>query len=209
MEWQEYLREKLAGKFFIRYAILGFLLTLWVLKHEGGKIWHSLRKEKKSIFWQSIKLLFFFALLHFALKLILGWAAPSDWPSVKSEKINTQISFITNSKGNLGQLAQIFLGMCILAPIVEEFIFRYFIFQIFGRKNPFSYLFSYLTFILAHYHRGENILLLFAQYSVATWGFIYIYQKSNWKLLSPILLHSLVNFLFIVIVLINPACFLV
>src|SRR5438876_6722356 len=94
--------------------------------------------------------------------------------------------------------------MCALAPIVEEGIFRYFIFQIFGRKNPLSYLFSFSTFILAHYHRGENILLLFFQYSVVTLGFIYIYKKSGWKLLSPILLHSLVNLLFIVMVLISP-----
>jgi membrane protease YdiL (CAAX protease family) len=88
--------------------------------------------------------------------------------------------------------------MCVLAPIVEEGIFRYFIFQTFGRKNLLSYLISFFTFILAHYHRGENILLLFLQYSVATMAFIYIYKKSGWKLLSPILLHSLTNFLFII-----------
>ena len=94
--------------------------------------------------------------------------------------------------------------MCVLAPIVEECIFRYFIFRIFGKKNPLAYLCSFFTFILAHYHQGENVFLLFFQYSVATLGFIYIYKKSGWKLLSPILLHSLVNLLFIVMVMINP-----
>ena len=205
MEWKEYVSEKLAGKFFIRYAILCFLITFWVFQQEGKKIWHSLRKEKKKIFWQTIKLLFFFALIHFVLKLVLGWVTPSSWSSIKSEKINTQIKVITNSKNNWWHLTQIFLGMCVLAPIVEECIFRYFIFKIFGKKNPVAYLCSFFTFILAHYHQGENVLILFFQYSVATLGFIYIYKKSGWKLLPPILLHSLVNLLFIIIVMINPS----
>ena len=176
MEWEKYVSEKLAGKFFIRYAILCFLLTLWVFKREGKKIWYSLRQEKKQIFWQTIKLLCFFTLIHFALKLVLGWVVPSS-SNIKSEKINTQISVITNSKNNWRHLAQIFFGMCVLAPIVEECIFRYFIFRIFGKENPLAYLCSFFTFILAHYHQGENILLLFFQYSVATLGFIYIFIK--------------------------------
>jgi membrane protease YdiL (CAAX protease family) len=175
MKWEQYVNKKLAGKFFIRYAIVCFLMTCWVLHQERKKIWYSLQKEKKKIFWQTIKLLFFFALIHFALKLVTGWM--TSWPNLKSEKINTQIEVITNSKDNWWHLTQIFLGMCILAPIVEECIFRYFVFKIFGWKNPFSYLVSFFTFILAHYHRGENIPILFLQYSMATLGFIYIYKK--------------------------------
>lgn len=209
MELEKYVSEKLTGKFFIRYAVLCFLITFWVFKQEGKKIWYSLRKEKKKLFWQAIKFLFFLVLIHFALKLVLGWVVSSSLPNIKSGRINTHISIITDSKWKWGKLAQIFLGLCVLAPLVEEGIFRYFIFRIFGKKNPFAYLCSFFTFILVHYHRRENILLLFLQYAVATWGFIYIYKKSGWKLLSPILLHSLVNFLFILIVLINPSCSLV
>jgi membrane protease YdiL (CAAX protease family) len=104
---------------------------------------------------------------------------PSSWSNIKSGRINTHISIITYSKGNWGKLAQIFLGLCVLAPLVEECIFRYFIFKIFGKKNPLAYFCSFFTFILVHYHWGENILLLFFQYSVATLGFIYIYKKSG------------------------------
>ena len=204
MKWEQYVSEKLAGKFFIRYAILCFLITCWVLQREGKKVWYSFRKRKKEKFWQGIKLLFLFALIHFALKLVAGWM--TSWTNLKSEKINTQIEVITNSKNNWWHLVQIFFGMCVLAPIVEECIFRYFVFKIFGWKNPLSYLVSFFSFIWVHYHRGENIPLLFCQYSVATLGFIYIYKKSGWKLLSPILLHSLVNLLFIVIVVIAPTC---
>lgn len=207
MKWEQYVSEKLTGKFFIRYAILCCLITYWVFQWEGKKIWHSLRKEKKKLFCQAIKLLFLFALIHFAFKLVVGWM--TSWANLKSEKINTQIEVITNSKNHGWHLAQIFFGMCVLAPIVEECIFRYFVFKIFGRKNPFSYLFSFFAFVLAHYHRGENIPILFLQYSVATCAFIYIYKKSGWKLLPPILLHSLVNLLFITITLAAPICSLI
>jgi membrane protease YdiL (CAAX protease family) len=172
MKWEQYFNKKLAGKFFIRYAIVCFLMTCWALCQERKKIWYSLQKEKKKIFWQTIKLLFFFALIHFALKLVTRWM--TSWPNLKSEKINTQIEVITNSKDNWWHLIQIFFGMCVLAPIVEECIFRYSVFKIFGWKNSLSYLVSFFTFILAHYHRGENIPILFLQYSMATLGFIYI-----------------------------------
>jgi len=97
-----------------------------------------------------------------------------------------------------------FFVICILAPIVEESIFRYFIFRILGKNNYFSYFISFFTFILVHYHRGENFLLTFFQYLIPNLGFIYIYKKSSWKLLSPILFHALVNLFLIIIVLINP-----
>jgi hypothetical protein len=38
MEWEQQISEKLAGKFFIRYAILCFLMTSWVFQREGKKI---------------------------------------------------------------------------------------------------------------------------------------------------------------------------
>src|SRR5947208_11649405 len=109
MELERYVGEKLAGKFFIRYAVLCLLITCWVFQQEGKKIWYSLREEKKKIFWQTIKLLFFLTLIHFALKLVLGWMAPSSWSNIRSGRINTHISIITDSKGNWGKLVQIFL----------------------------------------------------------------------------------------------------
>jgi len=65
------------------------------------------------------------------------------------------------------------LGSCLFAPIIEECLYRFFVFEILGKNNPFSYLLSYFTFILAHWQiRGENFAALFIQYSVATIGFI-------------------------------------
>jgi Type II CAAX prenyl endopeptidase Rce1-like len=44
-----------------------------------------------------------------------------------------------------------FISMVIVAPLGEEAVFRYLIFEIFGKKNPFSYLFSGLGFIFFHW----------------------------------------------------------
>lgn len=208
MMWESWIESKLLGKYFLRYALVGFLIFLWVLKREKKEIWYSLKKEKKQLFWQVLKLLLFSAFIHFALKYLFSLIAPSRI-SNKAEKINTLIKIISDSKENFWIIPQAIFGLCVLAPIFEECIFRHFIFTIFGKKSPFSYLFSFFTFILAHYHHGENITILFLQYSVASFAIIYIYKKSNWKLLAPILLHSLINLLFISLTLINSNSFLI
>jgi len=43
------------------------------------------------------------------------------------------------------------LVSCVVAPLVEECVFRYFIFEILGKNNPFSYFASYLTFTFSHW----------------------------------------------------------
>jgi len=179
-------------------SFLSVLLVGWVIKQERKRIWYSLVHEKWKIFRQALYFLFFLAIIHFILKSIFPY---------KAECIKYGIAIFKNDKNSWYWLL---LGGCILAPLAEECIFRYFIFKIFGRKNPLSYLFSFSTFIFYHYWwTGENMAVLFLQYCVASFGLIYIYKKSNWNLLSPILLHSLINLLFIGILFINPDCFLI
>jgi len=182
-------------------AFLCFLLVCLVIKKEGKRIYHSLAKEKLKILWQVISLLFFLAIIHFILKYFFPY---------KAEKIKELIFAIDTNKNNFWRLSRIFFGLCIFAPIIEEIVYRYFVFNIFGKKNPLSYLLSFLAFILAHYcWHGESISILFLQYSLASFGLIYIYKKSNWNLLAPILLHLLINLLFIGITVINPNCSLI
>jgi membrane protease YdiL (CAAX protease family) len=67
----------------------------------------------------------------------------------------------------------VIFGSCLVAPIIEECLYRFFIFEVLGKRNIFSYLLSYFTFILAHWQiSGDNFVSLFAQYSVAAIGFI-------------------------------------
>lgn len=182
-------------------AFLCFLLLCLVIKKEGKKIYHSLAKEKLKIFWQVVCLLFFLTIIHFALKYFFPYQA---------DKIKELVVAIDINRSSFWRLVRIFFGLCVFAPIIEECVYRYLVFNIFGKKNPISYLISFSVFILAHYcWRGESIRVLFLQYSLASFGLIYIYKKSNWNLLAPILLHSLVNLLFITIVIINPTCSLI
>ena len=177
-------------------SFLSILLVVWVIKQERKKIWYSLTQEKWKIFRQAFIFLFFLAIIHFILKSIFPY---------KSECIKRGIAIFKN-----GPWFWLFFGGCILAPLAEECIFRYFIFQIFGKKNLFPYLLSFSTFIFYHYWwTGENMAVLFLQYCVASFGLIYIYKKSNWNLLSPILLHSLINLLFVGMLFINPDCRLI
>jgi len=179
-----------------------FLLVCLVIKKQWRRIYYSLNKEKAKIFYQTISFLSIITIIHFVLKFF----SPFD----KAEKIQDLISVINSNKKNYWNLIRIIFGLCVLAPIVEEFVYRYLVFNIFGKKNIFPYLISFFTFIFGHYcWRGESIRALFLQYSVASFGLIYIYKKSNWNILSPILFHSFINIIFIALTLINPNSFLI
>ena len=202
MENWEKIKE-LAGRHLYplrKWWWIAILIVYWAFRCQGKRIWFSLRKEKKKIFrWTGIFLLLM-ALVHFLIKWLLSF---SHLP-LRAKLIERSVQLINEAKNFWGLLPIIFVS-CVLAPIIEECLYRFFIFEILGKNNPFSYLLSYFTFILAHWQvRGENFVSLFIQYSVATIGFIWIYQKSNWNLIYPIILHSLVNVVFIGITLINP-----
>jgi membrane protease YdiL (CAAX protease family) len=118
------------------------LLVCLIIKKEGKRIYYSLAKEKLKIFWQVVYLLFFLAVIHFVLKYFFPYQA---------DKIKELTVAIDTNKNSFWRLTRIFFGLCIFAPIIEECIYRYFVFNIFGKKNPLSYLISFLAFILAHY----------------------------------------------------------
>ena len=177
------------------------LVVYWAFHCQGKQIWFSLRKEKKKIFQQVSIFLLTMTLVHFLVKLI--FVSLSHLPP-RAQLIEKLIQQITEARTFWGYLPVIF-GSCLVAPIIEECLYRFFIFKILGKNNPFSCLLSYFAFVLTHWQlKGDNLVSLFIQYSVAAVGFIWIYKKSNWNLIYPIILHSLVNVVFISIVLINP-----
>lgn len=196
---QSYFRNNLLRIFSLQ-IFLCFLLIFWVFREEWGGIYHSLAEEKVKILRQLVFYLSVFSIIHLFLKLFI---------SDKAEKIQ-ELIFAINANRNNFDLVRIIFGLCIIAPIVEECIYRWFVFKVFGKKNIFSYLISFFAFIFAHYcWRGESIRTLFLQYSAASFVLIYIYKESDWNLLPAIFLHSLINLLFIIITLISPTLFLI
>jgi len=90
-----------------------------------------------------------------------------------------------------------FIFVVIAAPIIEEAVFRYLIFDIFEKNSPLPYIFSTLSFIFLHWQGGvfnfNTIGYLFLKYFPMTILFIYVYKKSKWNITYPIFLHFLWN----------------
>ncbi len=94
-----------------------------------------------------------------------------------------------------------FLGSVILVPITEETLFRGLVFRgMFDRSPILAWVLSVVLFSAVHVigyigaYPIETILLCFAQYIPAGVCLAGAYRLSG-SLLSPILIHALVNFL--------------
>lgn len=79
-----------------------------------------------------------------------------------------------------------FILVCIIAPLGEECVFRYIIFEIFDKNNPLPYILSGGSFIFMHWlgpAQGllnfTTIKLLLLTYLPMTILFIYAYRKSK------------------------------
>jgi len=181
--------------FLFRWLFL-ISLTIWILKTERKGIIFSFKKEKQKLCYWTLAFTSLLGLFHFAIKTIFFY-------SQRSIKIEKQIETIVAIKQNAPwQLLGIIFISCILAPLVEEYIFRYLIFK-FLSFNFFSCLVSFFCFIFWHYQLDEKLGLLFCQYFSATLFFILTYWLTK-KLVYPIFLHSLVNIIFIILVLMKP-----
>ncbi|CAJ0832425.1 9721_t:CDS:10, partial [Entrophospora sp. SA101] len=76
-----------------------------------------------------------------------------------------------------------FITVVLIAPIVEECVFRYLIFEIFNKNNPLAYICSGLGFIFLHWGGGvlnfTTIGFLLLSYLPMTIFFIYAYRKKK------------------------------
>ena len=97
-----------------------------------------------------------------------------------------------------------FAFIVILAPIIEECVFRYLIFETFSKDNPLAYIFSGLSFIFLHWLgptlgvgggllNFTTIKFLFLTYLPMTIFLIWVYRKSKWNITYPIYFHFLWN----------------
>jgi len=71
--------------------------------------------------------------------------------------VQSKIAFKISLQKNIFELPLpiVFFLVCLIGPILEEFIFRYLIFKYFDRKALSTYLFSFLSFILWHINEGK------------------------------------------------------
>lgn len=93
-----------------------------------------------------------------------------------------------------------FVLVCIIAPLGEECVFRYLIFEIFDKNKPLAYIFSSMFFIFLHWTgpaqgllNFTTIQLLMLTYLPLTFFLIYTYRKSKWNITYPIYFHFLWN----------------
>lgn len=97
-----------------------------------------------------------------------------------------------------------FAFIVILAPIIEECVFRYLIFEIFSKDNPLAYIFSGLSFIFLHWLgptlgvgggllNFTTIKFLLLTYLPMAIFLIWVYRKSKWNITYPIYFHFLWN----------------
>ena len=113
---------------------IAILIVYWAFRCQGKQIWFSLRKEKKKLFRQASIFLLVMTLIHFLVKLI--FVSVSHLPP-RAKLIEKLVQQITEAK-NFWGLLPVILGACLFAPIVEECLYRFFIFEILGKNNLFS-----------------------------------------------------------------------
>ena len=84
-----------------------------------------------------------------------------------------------------------FIATCIFAPICEEIIFRFGIYEYLNKKgisSIFSIIITSITFAIIHFY-GINATIIFV---IISYIWNYTYYKTN-NLLYPILLHFIHN----------------
>ena len=92
-----------------------------------------------------------------------------------------------------------FLSLCLIGPVVEEFIFRYLVFRIFGKKGKrfwLSCFISFFAFIFAHPRVWKSFIRYFPWLAFYALFFIFIYWLSGWNFFFPVLSHILINTIF-------------
>lgn len=168
------------------FFLIMLFITIYYFKKHWKDVWKSLKNPKFRLWLWIIGILLVSFFSYFLLQIIFSRLGIYQKKPVQTDLV---------PKADL----RFFLSACLLAPVVEECVFRWFIFKIFGKKNPFSYLISFFSFTLAHAPKmlfiyGLHPSFTIFNYGIGAIGLIFIYRLSNWDLTYPIILHFLNNF---------------
>lgn len=148
-------------------------------------------REEKNLFKTDkiIKSIISFT-LFIPLLFLISFIIQYVLPEYKQQEI------VLNFKSTLIEDKGILLHVLIIAPIVEEVIFRGYIYKILKSKLPiiFSMIISSTLFALIHYNVLSYILLF-----VLSIFLTYIYER-NGSIICPIIIHSLFNLMMSILI---------
>ena len=168
-----------AGVVSIGLAVLAF-------RQQKEKIIHSWKKEK----WKIIGTTLLWAFIFCVISGLLTQLARHLSEGKQIEKpLNQQFweEQLQQQKSSFWSLALIGLRTVIWAPFVEELVFRWLVFETFG-KNYLSVLISTFTFGFAHYLSEQSVIFVLP-YLIMGFALAYIYRKKDYNILWPMAFH--------------------
>ena len=163
----------------IIFFVFNELLILIVLMYFGIYF----QDEKKLLRVNKLKDSVESFILFIPLLFLISFIIQNILPEYKQQEI------VLNFKSNLLKDKALLLHVLIIAPVVEEIIFRGYIYRILKTKIPiiFAIIISSTLFSLIHYNVLSFILLF-----VLSIFLTYIYER-NGSIMCPIIIHSLFN----------------
>lgn len=163
----------------IIFFVFNELIILIVLMYFGIYF----QDEKKLLKVNKLKDSVVSFILFIPLLFLISFIIQNILPEYKQQEI------VLNFKSNLLKDKALLLHVLIIAPVVEEIIFRGYIYRILKTKIPiiFAIIISSTLFSLIHYNVLSFILLF-----VLSIFLTYIYER-NGSIMCPIIIHSLFN----------------
>jgi membrane protease YdiL (CAAX protease family) len=163
----------------IIFFVFNELLILIVLMYFGIYF----QDEKKLLRVNKLKDSVESFILFIPLLFLISFIIQNILPEYKQQEI------VLNFKSNLLKDKALLLHVLIIAPVVEEIIFRGYIYRILKTKIPIilAIIISSTLFSLIHYNVLSFILLF-----VLSIFLTYIYER-NGSIMCPIIIHSLFN----------------
>lgn len=142
-----------------------------------------LREEKKLLKTKKIIKSVISFIMFIPLLFLLSFIIQNVLPEYKQQEI------VLNFKSTLLEDKRILLDVLVIAPIVEEIIFRGYLYRLLKSKIPiaFSMIISSTLFAIIHFNILSYTLLF-----VLSIFLTYIYER-NGSIVCPIIIHFLFN----------------
>ena len=163
----------------IVFFVFNELFILVMLMYTGMYFREEINLFKTAKIIDSIIKFIIFIPLLFLISFIIQYVLPE----YKQQEI------VLNFKNTLLEDKIILIHVLVIAPIVEEIIFRGYMYRILKSRTPiiFAMIISSTIFSLIHYNVLSYILLF-----VLSIFLTYIYER-NGSIICPIIIHSLFN----------------